>query len=299
MRSTDEVHPPRVGTVSELKALGISRRSVRYVSHHWGGRTLASTPLPTDEPYAGNPDDVARCLEISRVCPHAVISHLSAWQMHRLPVPSRTPRHLVYISLHAGDRRTVNRAGVECVRRHQPLDTMSVDGAVVTTPPQTWLDLCSLDSLTPDELIACAEAWVGNDASRLLHLRNMVDAARRVRGVRVARQVAPLVRLGSESFQESVARCRIVAAGLPEPAINVDIRTENGSFVARADMLWDQQRHIVEYDGSHHFASRDQHLHDLQRISRMEDVGYTVQRVTVRDLRDPAERWLARLHHRL
>jgi very-short-patch-repair endonuclease len=106
----------------------------------------------------------------------------------------------------------------------------------------------------------------------------------RGRGAMVARRATELVREGSDSPQESRLRLALTRAGLPEPALNCDLRTAEGHFVARVDMLYRCTRVVVEYDGDQHRTDARQYDRDISRIDELHALGYRVVRIRKRQL---------------
>ena len=68
-------------------------------------------------------------------------------------------------------------------------------------------------------------------------------------GIRQARRAVELLDPRSESAGESASRVRLHQDGLPAPDLQHDIFDEQGTFVARVDFLWKEQRTIGEFDG--------------------------------------------------
>lgn len=113
-------------------------------------------------------------------------------------------------------------------------------------------------------------------------------AVRRRPGAAKARRALSLLRFGSESPKESETRAVIVAAGLPEPELNVDLHDAAG-FIGRVDMLFRELRVVIEYEGRQHADSIGQWNSDLIRYERLMRAGYTVIRVTQEMLRRPRD----------
>jgi hypothetical protein len=100
-----------------------------------------------------------------------------------------------------------------------------VDGVAVTTVERTWLDMAEM--LTVDELVVTGDSCVrrprvefeGRDTPlcTLEDLQRMIDRHRGKRGLRKAKDAIQLIRVGSDSPQESLLRLAIARAGLPEP----------------------------------------------------------------------------------
>ncbi|MBO0979737.1 endonuclease domain-containing protein [Microbacterium sp. SD291] len=103
-------------------------------------------------------------------------------------------------------------------------------------------------------------------------------------------------REGVESPKETETRLVIVAAGLPEPAVQHSV-FDSGRFVARVDLGYPELRIAIEYEGDGHRTSRDQWRKDIQRQRDLEDLGWIVIRVTELDLQDGGAALLRRIRN--
>jgi very-short-patch-repair endonuclease len=89
----------------------------------------------------------------------------------------------------------------------------------------------------------------------------------------------------SESPMETRLRVLLVSAGLPKPCVQAEI-SDGGTFIARVDLLYPEQRLVIEYDGATHRASV---AADNRRQNRLIDAGYRILRFTGSDIvRTPA-----------
>ena len=102
-------------------------------------------------------------------------------------------------------------------------------------------------------------------------------------GCRIARRAAARVRVGAESATETHLRLLLDDAGLPEPELNVELYDDRG-WMGRFDLVYADQRVIVEYDGDQHRTDRRQYERDITRIDRAIAAGWTVVRVRARGL---------------
>ena len=139
-------------------------------------------------------------------------------------------------------------------------EVTTIDGIPVTTPARTWLDMAEL--LSVDEIVAMGDSCVrvprpqleGRDMPlcSLRDLQRTIDKHRGKRGLRKAKEALELVRVGSDSAQETMLRLAIVRAGLPEPELNVPIITEDGIRHHKPDLSYRKYRIGIEYEGEHH-----------------------------------------------
>ncbi len=77
-------------------------------------------------------------------------------------------------------------------------------------------------------------------------------------GVVRAREAAVLVRERVDSFRETDLRLWLVLAGLPEPEVNIDVFADDGTWLARGDLVLQQYRLVVEHEGWHHERDAEQ-----------------------------------------
>jgi hypothetical protein len=106
---------------------------------------------------------------------------------------------------------------------------------------------------------------------------------RGARGIVQLRRVVELMDGGAESPQETRTRLLLIAAGFPRPRTQIVVADEDGSFVARVDMGWDEWKVCVEYDGPQHWEDPRQHAADIDRLAELAAQGWLIIRVS-RDL---------------
>jgi hypothetical protein len=180
------------------------------------------------------------------------------------------------------------------VRGHHLIDrpglVLVLDGLPVADPVETWCQLATVlhipdlvaagDSLlTPDHWDAVPRldrmTWAADDPGRPMHVRLLRAAA--------------LVRIGVRSPKETELRLLVLEDGLPEPEVNGIIRDGGGYRVAECDLVFREQRVLLEYEGDHHRADPVTFRKDITRYDRLQDLGWRVIRVTEADLRRPEE----------
>jgi hypothetical protein len=96
-----------------------------------------------------------------------------------------------------------------------------------------------------------------------------------------------LLDAAAESPKESELRTLVVLADLPRPAVNATIRSPDGRFIARVDLLFEEYGEVLEYQGDHHRTDVAQWRRDRTRESELESLGLHVTEVTAADLRQP------------
>lgn len=124
-------------------------------------------------------------------------------------------------------------------------------------------------------------------------------------GVRTAVRAIAFGDGRAESVGESRLRVLLADLGLPQPALQVEIRDAAGRLVARVDFLLEQWGVVIEFDGALKYAGSGAEalIAEKVREDRLRDLGYEVVRVTWADLSRPMEllarinRAIARSHH--
>ncbi|MCS6712060.1 DUF559 domain-containing protein [Brachybacterium sp. EF45031] len=165
----------------------------------------------------------------------------------------------------------------------------SLEGVPLPTPLALLGQLAP--TLTDDELVAVTDALVGPE--RLLWhvtlegLRAEAAAASLLPGGRRLRRALARARELVESPQETKLRLLLVAAGFPEPDINPTIRCPWSGETFRLNLVYREQKVVLEYDGDWHRTDRQQWQRDRRKDMVLQQMGWTVIRVTSRDLTDP------------
>lgn len=104
-------------------------------------------------------------------------------------------------------------------------EVTTVDGVPVTTVERTWFDMAEI--LTVDELVVMGDSCVriprvefeGRDTPlcTLGDLQRVIDRHKGKRGLRKARVAIQLIRIGSDSPQESLLRLAITSGAGHQP----------------------------------------------------------------------------------
>lgn len=94
-----------------------------------------------------------------------------------------------------------------------------------------------------------------------------------------------LVRERVDSPQETRLRLLVVRAAIPEPAVNVAARADDGAtWLAVPDLAWHELRIALEYLGDVHRTARGRWRKDVARREVLEDHGWKVLFATADDL---------------
>ncbi|POH72790.1 hypothetical protein [Arthrobacter glacialis] len=225
--------------------------------------------------------------------PLSVLSHLSAAQLWRIPLPPGPANdwriHLANPPT-VGAPRRVNVVGHRLALADGEI--WELDGVRLTSPARTWLDLAACLSLK--DLVAAGDFLVcshGPDfpvpreaMCRVAELVQVVARHHGGRGLRNARLALELIRVGADSPPETLMRLALVDAGLPEPELNVVVRDPAGRPLIWPDGAYRQYRISLQYDGGHH-NTPDQYLRDIRRLETSRALGWEEIRVSLDDLR--------------
>jgi very-short-patch-repair endonuclease len=161
--------------------------------------------------------------------------------------------------------------------------TMS-DGTPVCSPADAWCQLAA-DLRMPD-LVAAADHLLGaRKRPAIATSEHLASAAERFAGGRGSRnREAALARMrwGSDSRPESLLRLLLEDQAIGEVLVNQPIRVSGRRL--HPDLSIPSRRLILEYEGDHHRIDRAQWTHDVGRHNAFAAGGWTVLRVTAREL---------------
>lgn len=233
-------------------------------------------------------------IEVNERC---AASHLTAAELHSLPQRHQDGPFEAFHLIRPEGAAHLDRPHVIVHRMKLYEDEVTeIDGVPVTTPARTWLDMAELLSI--DEIVAMGDACVrvprlefeGRDLPlcSIADLQRMIDRHRGKRGLRKAKEALELIRVGSDSAQETLLRLAIVRAGLPEPELNVPIITEDGAGHHEPDLSYRRYRVGIEYEGEHH-GDESQIARDIARSERYAALGWTEVRISKRHMVNDAK----------
>ena len=232
----------------------------------------------------------ARCGALLTALPvGAMFSHVTAARLWPLPLPTARPEEPLHVAV-CRPARPPRRPGVV---GHVVMDSAA---HIVSRARLPLIDpgllFCQLATqLSLPDLVAVGDAlvlrpvyadpgqlrpWLSQNA-----LNSRIQSYRG-RGKRRALRAAELIRPGTESRPESLVRLVLVAAGLPEPEVQVDITDAGGRWFGRADMAYRRWKVIVEYDGDQHRSTTAQFDKDVRRLDDFAALGWRVVRIVGR-----------------
>ena len=220
--------------------------------------------------------------------PHAVFSHLTAALLHGIPLPYdlQAPTSLD-VTVPATERGIEAKHIRGHVHRLAATDVVELDGLRLTSVPRTWCDLGSM--LDMRALVAAGDRVLLHTDARASRdeLARAVELHGQRWGSRALRAALPRLSDRAESPAESALRVMLVDAGFPEPLVNPEIPTADGTY--RVDLAYPVLSIGLEYEGDHHRTDRRQWRRDITRIRGLEAAGWSIIRFTAADLESPAD----------
>lgn len=223
----------------------------------------------------------------------AFVCGLTAAWLHGIDVQDRRG-DLVWIGSRTG--RTLGRRP-GCMVREITVDDSDLQvlgGLLVTNPLRTAFDCGRWLSLVEGTVVA--DALSHADLFTRQDLTSYWMTHRGLRGVRQLHRICDLMEPKSESPMETRVRLLVVLAGLPRPTPQLIVLDRLGRFVARADLGYERERLIVEYDGAFHWEQRRE---DDRRRDAMRDLGWTVLVVSREDYYETPQRIVAEVSRAL
>ena len=288
--------------VGEARRLGVGAGRLRgpdLLRPYSGVRARIPPRLDREEdPYAEQRRmRVEQALRYApRLRPRQYFSHETAVALWGGPLPFVPYGRGIEVHVSTlGEGPLVRAAGVARHRGDPRLVRVRTDlGVPVASPVSSW---AQSGRLPFPELVALGDffcrVWrrgVGRPQpgraplATVVQLRAALAAGRRPGGP-LLREAIEWIREDSWSPRESEVRCLLVAAGLPEPELNVDL-FEGGAFLGCVDMVYRAQKVAIEYLGRVHAGSWGA---DVERLARLRAAGWIVIEVTAELLADPRE----------
>lgn len=240
-----------------------------------------------------------RCAALCKVLgSQHVFSHLTAAELWGMPLPhNSTDLHVTAI----GARGRIRRPGiVGWERADEELLTFELAGVPVLGPSDVWCQLAT--QLSRDWLVAVGDFLISGERTDfgrrppLCTIEQLAEAVERHgkrRGSKALRWALGRLRAPVDSPRESLLRLALIAGGLPEPEVQLEVDTTQGRF--HGDLGYRGAKLIIEYQGDEHRVSRARWLKDLTRVQLLEDAGFRVVLVGADDLRDGARALIARI----
>ncbi|MEJ1113306.1 hypothetical protein WBN73_04435 [Paenarthrobacter sp. CCNWLY172] len=216
------------------------------------------------------------------ITPRCAVSHVTAALLWSIPLPIYLEEEGNNGVIHVTRRHEIGRVKRRGVVGHRaPLlarDVRVVNGVQLTSPEWTWMDLAR--HIGRSSLVAAGDFLLAreNPLSSIEAIQEVIDRRPKVKGIRMAREILPLLRVGVDSPQESRLRLKIVDAGLPEPAVTQPISDEHGRYISTPDLQYKEYKIAMEYEGDHHRSDPVQWGKDIERDDRLRAMGWIVLR---------------------
>lgn len=146
-----------------------------------------------------------------------------------------------------------------------------------TTPARTAYDIGR--RVRADISIIRIDALLNATRCTVADVGRIADRYPGARGIRRLRAALDLADGGAESPKETELRLLLVRDGLPRPVTQVQVGKR------RIDMGWPEWKVGVEYDGAQHWTDPERHAEDIERLEYLAAHGWTIVRVSARQLR--------------
>jgi very-short-patch-repair endonuclease len=223
----------------------------------------------------------ARMRAASLACPGAVVSHRSAAAL--LGIGEVAP---VVVDAIPSEQRGRQIDGIKPhrVAYPTPSELTRVFGIVCTSVARTTVDLAGVYG--EDKLRETFERAAAEGKLDLGAIREVLAAGGKRRGAPALRRVIEDWRPVAETARYATVRSLFEAkllplvakAGLPMPRINAPVRT--AERILEVDLLWDDERFVVEADSRRHHATEVAFERDRKRDLDLMEVHYEVLRVS-------------------
>jgi len=233
-------------------------------------------------------------------CPGAVISHRSAAAL--LGLRKVAP---VVIDLIPAEQQGRQLDGIKAhrVAFPGPSEVRTAYGIPCTTVARVLVDLAGMHGI--DKLREAVEMAATRGVLDIAGVDAVLANGPRRRGAPALRTVLDEWRPVAETAKHATFRSLfeakllplVAAAGLPIPQVNARVRT--AERVLEVDLLWPEQKFVVEADSRRHHAIEVAFERDHKRTRELLAAGYEVQGVTWREAENEPDEVFAVLRGRL
>ncbi len=231
---------------------------------------------------------------VASLPPDAVLSHVSAACMHGLPLWDRELPALPVQVIRPVGRGRGARSGAVDVRscRLDPEEITVVDGLPVTTVARTLIDMARWAPF--ESAVVCADGALHGGLVTPADLDTALARVAGTQGVLRARAVLAFADGRSQSTGETRSRVAFHRAGVPEPALQIELESVLGIDLGHADFGWFEFGVLGEFDGEVPYGRlappggpSDAHIAvERDREEQLRAQGWTVVRWTWADLDD-------------
>lgn len=171
-------------------------------------------------------------------------------------------------------------------------EAKKVTGMTVTTPGRTAFDIGRRSSFL--EGVQRIDALMNATGVKVADIEAVAALHPGVRGLTRLRRTLAFVDGGAESPYESMTRLALAQAGLPPVQTQIEVARRSGTSFARIDMGWPEYLVGVEFDGAHHWTDSRQRTRDIDRLARLQELGWAIVRVSSGLLHNRRDVFLAR-----
>lgn len=158
-------------------------------------------------------------------------------------------------------------------------EVLTIGNMRVTTAARTAFDI-GRHTKVRDDAVQRLDALVNATDVKLVDIERVLAAHPGARGAPRLRAVLPLVDGGAESPQETDSRLALIDAGLPAPRTQFVVYGKYGEFIARVDMVYEDVKLGIEYDGPQHWEDPLVRQRDIDKGVAFDELGWHVIRVS-------------------
>lgn len=172
-------------------------------------------------------------------------------------------------------------------------ETQDVGRMRVTTPARTAFDVGRRLPLL--EGVQRIDALMNATHLKVADIAAVAALHPGVRGLVQLRSTLACVDGGAESPYESMTRLILMRAGFPPLQTQIAVADRYGVTFARIDMGWRDYLVGVEFDGAHHWTDSKRRTWDIDRLARLQELGWVMVRVSSGLLHHRPQVFLARV----
>jgi very-short-patch-repair endonuclease len=267
-------------TREQLEACGLSSSQIKRWARDRRLHLLLRTVYVLGAPNVG---PRTRMRAATLACPGAVISHRSAAALLRL---RDVPPVVIDVIPPVERGRKIDGIKAHRVAFPGPGEVRTAYGIPCTTVARVLVDLAGTHGI--DELRKAVEMAATRRVLDIAAVEAVLAKGKR-RGAPALRSVLGEWRPVAETARHSTIRSLfeakllplVAAANLPIPEMNARVRTADR--VLEVDLLWPDQRFVVEADSRKHHAIEVAFERDHKRTRELLAAGYGVLRVSWRE----------------
>ncbi|HEX6596289.1 MAG TPA: type IV toxin-antitoxin system AbiEi family antitoxin domain-containing protein [Acidimicrobiales bacterium] len=281
---TDRLFAAQHGVIGRQQAIaaGLTPRMIEWRVHEGAW-------LPVHRAVyrlAGAPATWQQRLMAATLATGGVASHRSAARLWGLDV-AVTDRLDVMVVGTGG--RSISRVALHRTRSLGGPDRAVREGISCTSVARTLVDLAA--ELEFDDLEAAVDSALREGLTTVSYLERWLPAQGR-NGTAVLREIVNDRRVNRPfgSRREAQVSRMLVAAGLPRPVPQHELRDDQGRVVARFDLAWPAWRVAVEFASYRHHFGRQAWRHDASRANRATSRGWRILTATDLDVDEGCRR---------